>query len=103
MLVEINGKKYLIDFKTSNHVGYKYFLQLAAYRYILRTEHNIEIDGCIVLQLDKKTSSFKEFVLDFSNIEHFAYINNCERAFLSLVYAYFNRLCVEDGFNKYFG
>ena len=30
MLISIDGKIYLIDFKTSNHVGYKYFLQLAA-------------------------------------------------------------------------
>ena len=35
MLVSIDDKVYLIDFKTSNHVGYKYFLQLAAYRYML--------------------------------------------------------------------
>lgn len=102
MLIEINGKKYLVDFKTSNHVGYKYYLQLAAYRYILKTEHGIDIDGCIILQLDKKTNIFTEFVLDFSNLEHLNYMNNCERAFLSLVYAYFNRLCVEDGFNKIF-
>lgn len=102
MLIEINGKKYLVDFKTSNHIGYKYYLQLAAYRYILRTEHGIEIDGCIVLQLDKKTNMFHEYILDFGNLEHLNYINNCERAFLSLVYSYFNRLCVEDGFNKIF-
>ena len=102
MLIEINGKIYIVDFKTSNHVGYKYFLQLAAYRYILRTEHNIEVDGCIILQLDKKVSKFTEYVLDFNNLEHLAYMNNCERAFLSLVYAYYNRLCVESGYNKIF-
>lgn len=103
MLIEINGKKYLVDFKTSNHISYKYFLQLAAYRYILRTEHSIEVDGCIILQLDKKTCKFTEYVLDFSNLEQLTYIDNCERAFLSLVYAYFNRLCVEDGYNRLFG
>lgn len=35
-LMRINGKIYLIDFKTSNHVTYKYYLQLAAYSKVLR-------------------------------------------------------------------
>ena len=34
LLVEIDGRVYLLDFKTSNHPSYKYFLQLAAYRNI---------------------------------------------------------------------
>ena len=36
-LLSINGKLYLVDFKTSNHVTYKYFLQLAAYRFMLKS------------------------------------------------------------------
>ena len=35
---EINGRKYIVDYKTSNHVTFRYFLQIAAYRYILREE-----------------------------------------------------------------
>lgn len=38
LLITIDDKPYLIDFKTSNHVGYKYFMQLAAYRYLLYTQ-----------------------------------------------------------------
>ena len=38
LLVNINGDPYLVDFKTSNHVGYKYFMQIAAYRYLLYTQ-----------------------------------------------------------------
>lgn len=91
LLVEINGKIYLIDFKTSNHLNYKYFYQLAAYRYMLRLNYNIEIDGCIVLMLSKTTGQFEENILHMSIPEHKQYLDICEQTFLSLVYGYYNR------------
>jgi hypothetical protein len=97
-LYEINGKLYLIDYKTSNHITFKYALQLAAYRYILRTEYNIEIDGCLILKLSKSDVSYEEFYLDLSREDHLEYIDECEHAFLSLVYSYYNILKVESGF-----
>ena len=98
-LYEINGKIYLVDYKTSNHITFKYCLQLAAYRYMLRTELGIEIDGCIILQLAKESVSYNEFVLNFSNPNHLKYINDCEMAFLSLVFAYYNIAKVETDYN----
>jgi hypothetical protein len=98
-LYEINGKIYLVDYKTSNHITFRYILQLAAYRYMLRTELGIEIDGCIILQLAKESISYNEYVLNFDNINHLNYINDCEMAFLSLVFAYYNINKVEDGYN----
>lgn len=89
-LYKINNKIYLIDYKTSNNITYKYCLQLAAYRYILRNELNIEIDGCIILQLSKNNISYNEYVLNFDNPDHLKFINECETTFLSLVYAYYN-------------
>ena len=44
LLISINNKIYLVDFKTSNHVGYKYYLQLAAYRYMIYKNKNINIE-----------------------------------------------------------
>lgn len=99
-LYDINGKKYLVDYKTSNHITFNYCLQLAAYRYILRTELNIEIDGCIILQLSKNDISYNEYVLNFDNINHLNFINDCERAFLSLVYAYYNILKIENDYKS---
>lgn len=101
-LYEINGKKYLIDYKTSNHISYNYFLQLAAYRYMLREIYNIEIDGCIILQLNKYSVSYNEYLLDFSNIEHFNFINLCEQTFLSLVYSYYSLYSTEQSFINIF-
>ena len=97
-LYEINGKIYLVDYKTSNHITFKYILQLAAYRYMLRTELGIEIDGCIILQLAKETISYNEFVLNFSNTDHLNYMNDCELAFLSLVFSYYNISKIENGY-----
>lgn len=89
-LLRIGNKIYLIDFKTSNHVTYKYFLQLAAYRYMLRVLEGINVDGVIVLQLDKDEPGFNEYLLDFSCIDHVEFINHCEVSFLSLVCAFYN-------------
>lgn len=94
-LLRIGGKIYLVDFKTSNHVTYKYFLQLAAYRYMLRVVEGIEIDGVIVLQMNKTEPGFNEYLLNFSIQDHLEFINHCENTFLSLVYGYFNIMKAE--------
>lgn len=101
-LLKIGEGKYLTDFKTSNHVTFNYFLQLAAYRFMLRIIEGIIIDGVIVLQLDKEEVGFKEFVLDFSNPDHLNFINQCENTFLSLVYAFYNLEEVRINFNSIF-
>lgn len=101
MLMRINGRLFLIDFKTSNHVTEKYFLQLAAYRYMLK-EEGVELDGVIVLQLDKEEPGFNEYLLDFTIPNHYLFIEDCTRAFLSLVYAYYNVYYVRDKFNSLF-
>ena len=96
-LMNIGNKIFLVDFKTSNHVTFNYFLQLAAYRYMLRLE-GINVDGVIVLQLDKSEPGFNEYVLDLSIPEHGEFFNNCEETFLSLVYSYYQLSRVEKAF-----
>ena len=102
VLLKINGKIYLGDFKTSNHVGYKYFLQLTAYKYMLEYYYNTKIDGCLILQLDKNCVAYEEYFLDFSNIEHLNFINQCTTTFLSLVYTYYNKLQTIDMYKNIF-
>ena len=101
-LMNIGNKIYLIDFKTSNQVTYKYFLQLAAYRYMLRVVEGIEIDGVIVLQLDKDYPGFNEYLLQFSIPEHLNFMNACEQAFASLVYAFYNIKNIEMMYKNIF-
>lgn len=102
LLISIDDKPYLIDFKTSNHVGYKYFMQLAAYRYLLYTKKNINIQGCIILQFDKENPRFREFNLNFSDPYDYEFIENCHRAFFGLVYTYYNSKLCQSQFGKLF-
>ncbi len=96
LLIKIDGLVYLVDFKTSNHVTYKYFLQLAAYKYILETKYGIKINGLIILQLDKYKHSYEEYILHMSNPEHYLFTQQCTDTFLSLVYSYYNIKNIEN-------
>lgn len=96
----INGKNYIIDYKTSNHVTYNYCLQIAAYIYMLRETLGVNTDGAIILQLSKTSTGYNEFSLDFSNSIDKNYIEQCERAFLAMVYWYYNLYLVEEGFKS---
>lgn len=98
LLIKINDKIYLVDFKTSNHITYKYYIQLASYRKILRDEMSTNIDGCIILQLKKDKPIFREYVLDFSIESHKEYIDICERTFMSMVYTYYHIHYLEKRF-----
>ena len=102
LLIEIDGKVYLLDFKTSNHPSYKYFLQLAAYRYILKHYYGIEIYGCGIIKLSKASIGFEEFIIDKSNPEYEPFMELYERTFLSLVYSYINRINAEKYYNNLF-
>jgi hypothetical protein len=102
LLLDINDKVYLVDFKTSNHIGYKYFLQLASYRYMLLKCKNINIHGCVLLQLNKFEDGFDEYVLDFTNIEHYQFIEHCAMTFFSLVFTYYNVYKAKEMYNNIF-
>ena len=102
LLVEIDGRIYLLDFKTSNHASYKYFLQLAAYIYILKYFYGIEVYGCGIIKLDKKSIHFEEYIIDKAMPEYGEFIELCQTTFLSLVYAYYNRLAVQSRYNNLF-
>lgn len=101
LLIEINGLVYLVDFKTSNHVSYKYYLQLAAYKYMLE-QQGYKISGCIILQLNKTKIEYTEYPLIFSNPLHLDFINRCLHTFLSLVYSYYNIYQCEKMYKQIF-
>ena len=99
-LIEINGEPYLVDFKTSNHVTYKYYLQLAAYRYTLREKEKIDPVGLIILQLSKQMPSYNEYVLNLKDPKQLEYIQICERTFFALMYGYYHIHWLEAHFNE---
>ena len=103
LLLEIDGRKFIVDFKTSNHMTYKYFLQLAAYQYMIEGYEGIEIDGGVfVLWLDKKQIRYIDYVLDFTIADHVAMINHCKETFVSLLYAYYNLGKAKDMYQSTF-
>lgn len=51
----IDGKKYVLDIKTSNGIYNSYWLQLAAYREGLLNVAEMEVDGVAILWLNAKT------------------------------------------------
>ena len=65
-------------------------------------EEGIDIDGCIILMLNKNKLKFTEHVLHFDNQDHLAFINICKDCFMSLVYAYYSRMVVEREYKKLF-
>lgn len=103
LLLKINGRVFLFDFKTSNHPSYKYYLQMAAYIWMLNNYYDIITDGCGILMLNKNQLQFNEMVLDFNIPEHLEFINQCKENFLSLVYSYYMRINTENIYKNIFG
>lgn len=100
ILIKVNNKKYLLDFKTSSAIRESHVLQLSAYRLMVRQIYGEEVDGVGLIRLSKYEPSFEELILDFSNEFNLKFINDCEEAFLSMVYTYYNRLNIERGFKE---
>ena len=56
----INGKRYILDIKTSNGVYNSYWLQVAAYQQALLKEAKVKTDGVAILWLNAKTRTKKD-------------------------------------------
>ena len=102
-LLKLDGKYWLVDFKTSNHMNFNYALQLAAYRFLLKELKGIEISGATVLRLSKIDHCYEEYTLNFELEEHVSFIVDCEQLFLVLVAAYKMRLYCTDEYHKIYG
>lgn len=59
----VNGKKYIIDYKTSKRIYTEYLLQVAGYGIAYEEEHGA-VDGYIILRFDKETGELEQRVLD---------------------------------------
>lgn len=101
LLLEINGLLYIVDFKTSNYMSYKYFLQLSAYKYMLELK-GYNIAGCIILKLNKSKIEYEEYPLIFSNQQHKDFMDRCTHTFLSLTYGYYNIYISQEMYNNIF-
>lgn len=57
-ICEINGRNYIMDIKTSNGIYNSYWLQIAAYRAMVRINMNVKVDGVAILWLNAKTRTY---------------------------------------------
>lgn len=70
LLFNANGHYCLTDFKTSNNIGYKYVMQLAAYKHMIENTYGIKVDYCFILQVDKyKPDKYTTYIYDFSKAD----------------------------------
>jgi ATP-dependent exoDNAse (exonuclease V) beta subunit (contains helicase and exonuclease domains) len=70
-ICEIEGKKYIVDYKTSKGVYPSMFLQLAAYNLLLRDEKELKIDYVAILVLNKNKVDYKFYRMDVKHLEKY--------------------------------
>ena len=68
-VMKIGNEIHIVDYKILSTIGYKYFIQLSAYRYLL-SKIGINVDKLTVLQLNKYDVKYKQYTIDIkSNID----------------------------------
>ena len=99
-LYSVNGRKMLIDYKTGNHIGFNYCMQLAAYAYMLERLENISIDGILLIQLCKSEPAYNEFGIYLDNPAHRQFFDDCMYTFMCMVLYYYNLLSIESSYQN---
>lgn len=98
LFITINDKPVLIDFKTSNHITYKHFLQLAAYMIVLNlychSDQISEDKHCMILQLSKEQVSYNTYSIPYEDMVYYM------KSFLSILEAYYWRLLAQKDFEN---
>jgi hypothetical protein len=67
LLARINGKNYIIDFKTSKVIAPEYIMQTCAYMWNVNNGYcsiDIHIDGIGIIRVDKEKDSFEDLFLN---------------------------------------
>ena len=104
LLATINGRNYIIDFKTSKRISPPYIIQLGSYLWLFNHGYfenpaldNVYADGIGIVRLDKqKLDKFEDFFLD-NRIEEQKYmITNSIYSFFSMLNAYYYNLNLQE-------
>lgn len=92
LIVIINGRKYVIDFKSSKSISPDYLIQVSAYKWIIDNyypEYGV-IDGVGILRFDKHHDTYQDLFLDVSDPKDYHLICHCQQIFswaLNLFYS----------------
>ena len=103
-ICRINGKVYLIDFKTSKRISIEYLMQVCAYTWIINSGYmpNLpKIDGVGIIRVDKESRhKYEDLFLSFDIPFQAQIINNYISNFGVLVQWFYTLLSMEAGFGK---
>lgn len=90
-IMRVDGLLYLVDFKTSNHIGYKYFMQLAAYEYLWSKAGNEPVFGFMIIQLNRDNpAKYATYTLDAIDGGNTYLYNLLQDTFFKLTQVAFN-------------
>lgn len=98
-LVEINGKIYVGDYKTSSKFSITQFIQGSAYMKLLKELCNIEVDGVVIVKASRKDDSFIEYLINNDETGG-EFLRECGEMFDLLLEVYNKNKYLESLFNK---
>ena len=79
----INGKRYIVDFKSSKRISTSYFIQTSAYKWIVDNYYPDygPIDGLGILRFDKFNDVYEDLFLEMSDPNDTSFITYCQQVF----------------------
>lgn len=105
-IFKINGKFYIIDFKTSKQISTSYLLQTTAYMWIINNAYASDlphIDGVGIIRVDKtKVGCLDDLFLNSSDPYQYNCIINFQNCFMSYVDSYYRSNSCDYIFNNYY-
>lgn len=91
LITLLNGRKYVMDFKTSKSINIEYIVQASVYMWIINNYYPdyAPIDGIGILRLDKSESKYEDLFLDTINIEDNRMIVDAQKTFGSALSTFY--------------
>lgn len=104
MVATINGKNYIVDFKTSKSISYEYIIQTCAYMWAVNNgfcQDLPHIDGIGIIRIDKEKDKFEDLFLNENIPMQADILNQYFIGFGSLLSSYYNNINMKYLFSKY--
>ena len=90
-IMRVDGLLYLVDFNTSSHIVYKYFMQLAAYEYLWSKAGNEPVFGFMIIKLNRDNpAKYATYTLDAIDGGNTYLYNLLQDTFFKLTQVAFN-------------
>jgi len=67
----IDGKKCILDFKTSSGIYPEFFIQVAAYLYAREEETGSKYEGAVIIRIDKETGEFEAKAIKREDLDEY--------------------------------